>query len=59
MRESKESFRNEPLLVAGKNRIDVWNSKIEVYEVIKPLKGDSYRMRCLNRRENDFNFDEL
>ena len=42
----------DDLLVSNDGRIDLWNTKIEVYEVIKPLKGENYRMRCLHQKES-------
>ena len=29
-------------------KIDMWAAKIEVFEVIRPIKGAEYRMRCLH-----------
>ena len=34
------------------DKIDLWSAKIEVYEVIRPHKGNTYRMRCLHHTDN-------
>ena len=36
------------LLIPSDNKIDLWEAKTEVFEVIKPKKGESYLMRCLH-----------
>ena len=33
-------------------KIDLWTAEIEVYEVVKPSNGDSYRLRCLHKKLN-------
>ena len=39
---------NSLIISDADEKIDMWAAKIEVYEVIKPLKGAEYRMRCLH-----------
>ena len=39
-------------------KIDLWTADIEVFEVVKPTEGDSYRLRCLNKKMNLQDHDE-
>lgn len=36
------------LLIPSDNKIDLWEAKTEVYELLRPMKGESYRTRCLH-----------
>ena len=47
MSKSSEST----LLAASDDKVDLWSAKTEVYEVIQPKRGNSYRMRCLHYNE--------
>jgi hypothetical protein len=39
------------LLVGGNDKIDLWQAKTEVFEIIQPMSGNmtaAYKMRCLH-----------
>lgn len=53
---SKGASNNSSLLVGSDEKIDLWLAKYEVYEIISPMTGGSYRMRCLHSTKS---FDEI
>ena len=47
-RERQQS-NNDSILVEGDDKVDLWSTKTEVFEIIQPLAGkDAYKMRCLH-----------
>lgn len=53
---SKGASNNSSLLVGSDEKIDLWLAKYEVYEIISPMTGGSYRVRCLHSTKS---FDEI
>ena len=55
-KERSTSTVGGSLLLSSDDKIDLWEAKTEVYEVIRPSRGSSYRMRCLHHNGG---FEEL
>lgn len=46
---AKDSVASSLLVGVGNDqKIDLWETKTEVYEIIKQANGGTYRMRCLH-----------